>query len=51
MMNQETRRLNTTEVVLPQEVHQDPTALLPALMPSSPSGLAGGALHAGPGPP
>ena len=36
MMNQEIRRLNTTEVVLPQEVHQDPTALLPALMPSSP---------------
>ena len=36
MMNQEIRRLNTAEVVLPQEVHQDPTALLPALMPSSP---------------
>ena len=36
MMNQETRRLNTAEVVLPQEVHQDPTAHLPALMPSSP---------------
>jgi hypothetical protein len=36
MMNQETRRLNTAEVVLPQEVHQDPTALLPALMESSP---------------
>jgi hypothetical protein len=36
MMNQETRRLNTTEVVLPQEVYQEPTALLPALMPSSP---------------
>jgi hypothetical protein len=36
MMNQQTRRLNTTEVVLPQEVHQDPTALLPVLMPSSP---------------
>ena len=36
MMNQEIRRLNTTEVVLPQEVHQEPTALLPALMPSSP---------------
>ena len=35
-MNQEIRRLNTTEVVLPQEVHQDPPALLPALMPSSP---------------
>ena len=51
MMNQETRRLNTTEVVLPQEVHQESTAL-----PSGPdaeltSGLAGGALHAGPGPP
>ena len=36
MMNQETRRLNTTEVVLPQEVHQEPTALLPALMPRAP---------------
>jgi hypothetical protein len=36
MMNQETRRLNTAGVVLPQEVHQDPTAHLPALMPSSP---------------
>jgi hypothetical protein len=28
--------MNTTEIVLPQEVHQDPTALLPAVMPSSP---------------
>jgi hypothetical protein len=36
MMNQEIRRLNTTEVVLPQETNQEPTALLPALMPSSP---------------
>jgi hypothetical protein len=36
MMNQEPRRLNTAEVVLPQEIHQDPTVLLPALMPSSP---------------
>ena len=36
MMNQEIRRLNTAEVVLPQEVHHDPTALLPTLMPSSP---------------
>jgi hypothetical protein len=36
MLNQETRRLNTTEIVLPQEVHQDPATLLPALMPSAP---------------
>ena len=41
MMNQETRRLNTTEVVLPQEVHQETAA-----PPSGPdaertAGLAG----------
>ena len=36
MMNQETRRLNTAEVVLPQEVHQESAVNLPALMPSSP---------------
>ena len=26
MLNQETRRMNTTEIVLPQEVHQEPAA-------------------------
>jgi hypothetical protein len=36
MMNQETRRLNTTEVVLPQEVQNEFAAHLPALMPSAP---------------
>ena len=36
MMNQEPRRLNTTEVVLPQEVHQESATHLPALMPSAP---------------
>ena len=36
MMHQETRRLNTTEVVLPQEVHQESATHLPALMPSAP---------------
>ena len=36
MMNQEIRRLNTTEVVLPQEVYQESSAHLPALMPSAP---------------
>jgi hypothetical protein len=36
MMNQETRRLNTTEIVLPQKVHQETAAHLPALMPSAP---------------
>jgi hypothetical protein len=36
MMNQEPRRLNTTEVVLPQEVQHESAAHLPALMPSAP---------------
>jgi hypothetical protein len=36
MMNQEIRRLNTTEVVLPQEVHQETSTHLPTLMPSAP---------------
>jgi hypothetical protein len=36
MLNQEPRRLNTTEVVLPQEVHHETAAHLPALMPSAP---------------
>ena len=36
MMNQEPRRLNTTEVVLPQEIHNESAAHLPALMPSAP---------------
>jgi hypothetical protein len=36
MMNQEPRRLNTTEVVLPQDVQHESTAHMPALMPSAP---------------
>jgi hypothetical protein len=36
MMNQETRRLNTTEIVLPQEVYKESAANLSSLMPSSP---------------
>ena len=36
MMHQEPRRLNTAEIVLPQEVHQESSAHLPALMPSAP---------------
>jgi hypothetical protein len=36
MMNQETRRLNTTEIVLPQDVQHESAAHLPALMPSAP---------------
>ena len=36
MMNQEPRRLNTTEIVLPQEVQHESAAHLPALMPSAP---------------
>ena len=36
MMNQEPRRLNATEIVLPQEVQHESTAHLPALMPSAP---------------
>lgn len=36
MMNQEPRRLNTTEVVLPQEARQESSAHLPSLMPSAP---------------
>jgi hypothetical protein len=36
MMNQEPRRLNATEIVLPQEVQHESAAHLPALMPSAP---------------
>jgi hypothetical protein len=36
MMHQEPRRLNTTEVVIPQEACQESSAHLPALMPSAP---------------
>jgi hypothetical protein len=36
MMNQEPRRLNAAEVVLPQEVHHETATHLPALMPSAP---------------
>jgi len=36
MLNQEVRGLNTTEVVLPPEVHQEHTVHLPAAMPNSP---------------
>ena len=36
MMNQEPRRMNTAEIVLPQEVHQETATHLPALMPSAP---------------
>jgi hypothetical protein len=36
MMNQETRRLNAAEIVLPQDVHHESAAHLPALMPSAP---------------
>lgn len=36
MLNQEPRRMNTTEVVLPQEVHHETATHLPALMPSAP---------------
>ena len=39
MMNQETRRLNTTEVVMPQEARQESSAHLPSLMPSAPLDL------------
>jgi hypothetical protein len=35
-MNQEPRRLNATEIVLPQEVQHESAAHLPALMPSAP---------------
>lgn len=36
MIHQETRRMNTTEIVLPQEVQHESAAHLPALMPSAP---------------
>ena len=36
MLNQEPRRLNTAEIVLPQEVQHESAAHLPALMPSAP---------------
>jgi hypothetical protein len=36
MMNQEPRRLNANEIVLPQEVQHESAAHLPALMPSAP---------------
>jgi hypothetical protein len=36
MLNQEPRRLNATDVVLPQEGQHESTAHLPALMPSAP---------------
>jgi hypothetical protein len=36
MLNQEPRRLNATEIVLPQEVQHESAAHLPALMPSAP---------------
>jgi hypothetical protein len=39
MMNQEPRRLNTTEIVLPQEVQHESAAQLPSLMPSAPLDL------------
>ena len=49
--NQDTKRLNTTEVILPTETSQDGTGTLPITIPTSPNGLSGGAVLASLGTP